>query len=248
MHHLPPPHHHLQARPLLAAACRPQRGFTLIELLVAIAVMGLMSYMSWQALDGMSRTESITRQRADDLLALQAGLGQWAADLDAIQETGAVPALDFDGRTLRLTRRDPLESAGTGSPGVRVVAWTLQQGQWTRWQATGLQTLTALNQAWEQAARWGQRPVPEDAGQQVAVAKSGGWQVFYFRGDTWTNPLSADGTAPAADSPAGTPATGRNLGTLPDGVRLILSLSPGQTVTGDLVRDWARPVLGGGKS
>jgi general secretion pathway protein J len=72
--------------------------------------------------------------------------------------------------------------------------------------------------------------------------------VFYFRGDTWTNPLSADGTAPAADSPAGTPATGRNLGTLPDGVRLILTLSPGQTVTGDLVRDWARPVLGGGKS
>lgn len=248
MHHLPPPHHHLQARHPLAAACRPQRGFTLIELLVAIAVMGLMSYMSWQALDGMSRTESITRQRADDLLALQAGLGQWAADLDAIQETGTVPALDFDGRTLRLTRRDPLESAGTGSPGVRVVAWTLQQGQWTRWQATGLQTLTALNQAWEQAARWGQRPVPEDAGQQVAVAKSAGWQVFYFRGDTWTNPLSADGTAPAADSPAGTPATGRNLGTLPDGVRLILTLSPGQTVTGDLVRDWARPVLGGGKS
>lgn len=248
MHHLHPPHHHLQARHPLAAACRPQRGFTLIELLVAIAVMGLMSYMSWQALDGMSRTESITRQRADDLLALQAGLGQWAADLDAIQETGAVPALDFDGRTLRLTRRDPLESAGTGSPGVRVVAWTLQQGQWTRWQATGLQTLTALNQAWEQAARWGQRPVPEDAGQQVAVAKSAGWQVFYFRGDTWTNPLSADGTAPAAGTTSGTPATGRNLGTLPDGVRLILSLSPGQTVTGDLVRDWARPVLGGGKS
>lgn len=232
----PQPHRQRPAAPRSTA-----RGFTLIELLVAIAVMGLMSYMSWQALEGMSRTESITRERADDLLALQAGLGQWAADLEAIQETGEVPALDFDGRTLRLTRRDPLESAGSGSPGVRVVAWALQQGQWTRWQATGIQTREALNQAWEQAARWGQRPVAEDAAQQVAVARSDGWQVFYFRGDTWTNPLSADGTA--------TPSTGtRNLGSLPDGVRLILTLSPGQTIAGELVRDWARPVLGGGKS
>lgn len=229
-------------------AYRPQqrtvRGFTLIELLVAIAVMGLMSYMSWQALDGMSRTESITRQRADDLLALQSGLGQWAADLEAIQETGEVPALDFDGRTLRLTRRDPLESAQTGSPGVRVVAWALQQGQWTRWQASGLQTRESLNQAWAQATRWGQRPAPEDAAQQVSVARADGWQVFYFRGDTWTNPLSADGSTPATDTP---PAT-RNLGTLPDGVRLVLTLSPGQTIAGELVRDWARPVLGGSKS
>lgn len=243
---------------------RPTRsqGFTLIELLVAIAMMAVISVMSWRALDGMSRTETLTRERADDLLALQAGLGQWAADLDALQDNGEVPALDFDGRTVRLTRRDPLESATDGSPGLQVVAWALQQGQWTRWQVSGLQTRDALIQAWAQAARWGQRPIPEDTVRQVVVAQADGWQVFYHRGDAWTHPLSSEGAAASALSAAAGSVTGvsagllgaagvataRNLVSLPDGVRLVLTLSPGQTVSGDLVRDWARPVLGGGKS
>ncbi len=223
---------------------RAHQGFTLIELLVAIAVMALISLMSWRALDGMARTERLTHERADDLLALQAGLGQWAADLDALQESGVVPALDFDGRTLRMTRRDALETA-TRSPGLRVVAWALQQGQWSRWQANRLQSQEALTQAWADAARWGQRPLPEDGPRQVAVARSERWQVFYFRGDAWTNPLSSDGTTGAG---TGSPTANPTLPGLPDGVRLVLTLSPGQTLAGELVRDWARPVLGGGKS
>jgi prepilin-type N-terminal cleavage/methylation domain-containing protein len=141
------------------ALMRAQRGFTLIELLVAISVMALLSLMSWQALDGMGRTEALTRQRTDDVLVIQAGLGQWGADLDAMMETGYLPAIDFDGRTLRLTRRDALESTHT-SPGVQVVAWGLQDGRWTRWQSSGLNTRGTLLQAWEAAARWGQRPRP----------------------------------------------------------------------------------------
>lgn len=227
------------------------RGFTLVELLVAIAIMALMSFMSWRALAGMSHTEALTRARADDLLALQAGLGQWRADLNALLDTGEVAALDFDGRTLRLTRRDALES-DTESPGVQVVAWGLQQGQWQRWQVSGLRSRQALALAWEQAARWGQRPVADDERQRVNVARATGWQVFYYRGDAWTNPLSAEGTNAVA-APAGTGGAPALLGAvataqLPDGVRLVLSLSSGQTLAGDLVLDWARPVLGGGKS
>ena len=238
---------------------RAQRGFTLVELLVAIAVLALISIMSWRALDGMTRTESITRQRGDDLLALQSGLGQWAADLESVVETGEVPALDFDGRTLRLTRRDPLETA-THSPGLRVVAWAVQGGQWVRWQTEGLQTRQALTQAWDLAARWGQRPLADDAARQVVVAQAAGWQVFYFRGNAWTNPLSSDGTPNVvsgdglAEGGAGrlfgvfAASRARNLAPLPDGVRLVLTLSPGQTLSGELVRDWARPLIGGGKS
>ena len=236
-----------------------QRGFTLVELLVAIAVLAVISIMSWRALDGMTRTETITRQRGDDLLALQSGLGQWAADLESVVETGEVPGLDFDGRTLRLTRRDPLET-NANSPGLRVVAWAVQGGQWVRWQADGLQTRQALVQAWDLAGRWGQRAVAEDASRQVVVAQATGWQVFYFRGNAWTNPLSSDGTPSLASGNGlteggsgrllGVPATSRtrNLPVMPDGVRLVLSLSPGQTLSGELVRDWARPLLGGGKS
>ncbi|MDP3131362.1 MAG: prepilin-type N-terminal cleavage/methylation domain-containing protein [Burkholderiaceae bacterium] len=122
------------------------RGFTLVELLVAIAIMATMAFMSWRALAGMSQAEALTHARADDLLAIQAGLGQWTADLDALADTGHTPALDFDGRTLRLTRRDALEG-DHHSPGVQVVAWSLQQGQWRRWQVAGLRSRQAVSLA-----------------------------------------------------------------------------------------------------
>ena len=34
---------------------------------------------------------------------------------------------------------------------------------------------------------------------------------------------------------------------MPDGVRLVLTLSDGQALQGTLTRDWMQPVLGGGK-
>ena len=60
------------------------RGFTLIELLVAISVMALIAILSWRGIDGMVRTQEATRQRADEMLVLQAALAQWGADLDAL--------------------------------------------------------------------------------------------------------------------------------------------------------------------
>jgi len=225
------------------------RGFTLVELLVAISIMALLALMGWRALDGMARTEHLTRERGDQLLALQAGLGQWAADLDALTETGEVPALDFDGRTLRITRRDALETS-TYSPGLRVVAWALHNGQWTRWQTDGLQTRQSLTQAWAEAQRWGQQPLANDAPRQVAVSLVDRWQVFFYRDNAWTNPLSASTSASSIATTGvtpGAPATPA-IATLPDGVRLMLTLSAGQALSGELVRDWARPVLGGGKS
>ena len=71
------------------------RGFTLIELLAAITIMSMLALLSWRSLDGMTRTQTLTQQRADELLRLQAALGQWGADLDAVVETGEVTALEF---------------------------------------------------------------------------------------------------------------------------------------------------------
>lgn len=229
---------------------RPQRGFTLVELLVSIAVMALLSLMSWRAIDGMSRTETLTRERADGLLTLHAGLGQWATDLDALQETQVVPAVDFDGRVLRLTRR-PAQDLAAASTGVTVVAWGVQDGRWTRWQMGPASTRTALVEAWAQAERWGQRTVTEDQSRQVALVAATSWQVFYYRGGAWSNPLSAADTTPApagGAGGAGAAGTATPIATPPDGVRLVLTLASGQPLTGRLVRDWARPVLGGGKS
>ena len=174
---------------------------------------------------------------------LQGALGQWVADLDAITNTQEVNPLEFDGRGLRLTRRDATES-GLNSPGVRVVAWTVRTGQWRRWQSPVLQHRDDLARAWQRASLWIQGTGPDtpatDTGDSaVAVATIDQWQLYYHRGDTWGNPLSSVGNE--AGSSGGAQAG------LPNGVRLVLTLTPGQPVAGQLTRDWVRPTLEAGQ-
>ncbi|MDO9568370.1 MAG: prepilin-type N-terminal cleavage/methylation domain-containing protein [Hydrogenophaga sp.] len=245
-------------------------GFTLIELLVAITIMSMLALLSWRSLDGMTRTQTLTQQRADELLRLQAALGQWGADLDAVVETGEVTALEFNGQVLRMTRRDSTE-AGLQSPGVRVVAWARHTGaqrsdpaalsttgstnagsaQWVRWQSPPLVRRDELARAWQRAAEWGSgaRLATTDnpgGGNDSAVALFGidQWQLFYHRGETWSNPQSSVGTEAADGEAANTTAATE----LPNGVRLVLTLSTGQSLSGALVRDWVRPTLQAGRS
>jgi general secretion pathway protein J len=219
---------------------RPNRGFTLVELLVALFAMALLAVMSWRGLDGMTRAQAQTEARADDVLALQVGLAQWAADLDAIVQLPQTAALDWNGRALRMTRR------GTASPadGVVVAAWTRRvidgNGTWLRWQSAPATTREQLQQAWQKADLWSQNPGDEERRGEVAITPLEEWQIVYFRGGAWTNPLSSDAPDTGVVGVSGT--------ILPDGVRLILTLPPGQPITGRLTRDWARPTLSGGKS
>ena len=215
------------------------RGFTLIELLVAISLMALMAALSWRGLDGMIRAQSQMRQHSDDVLALQAGLAQWGADLDALAAQPNTPSLDWDGRALRILRR------GTATPGegLRVVAWsrrTLEgSGQWLRWQSTPVTTRGELKLAWQNAALWAQNPSDEDRQHEVRIVPLDQWQIFYYRSDAWSHPLSSEGAAtdgrPAADS------------TIPDGIRLVLTLAPGYAIRGTVTRDWLYPPVGGKK-
>ena len=127
--------------------CHAAAGFTLIEVLVALSVMALMALMSWQAIDGMVRTQERARAHTDDTLTLQAAFAQWRADLDtmsvwpqqmallapAAPEAGASPAgapgtpapaeplaarsLDWDGRVLRITRLGAQARPVAAAPG-----------------------------------------------------------------------------------------------------------------------------------
>lgn len=226
---------------------RPCGGFTLIELLVAISLMALMAALSWRGLDGMTRAQAQMRQHSNEVLTLQAALGQWGADLDALATQPATPNLDWDGRALRLLRR----SASSPGEGLNVVAWSQRtvegQGQWLRWQSPPLKTRGEVQAAWQKAAMWAQSPSDEDRLREVRLVPLAQWQIFYFRGDAWSNPLSSAG-ATAAPNPGAVPGLAATTDTqVPDGVRLVLTLAPGQAIHGALTRDWLRPGVEGGK-
>lgn len=232
----------------MAARAR-SAGFTLVELLVALFALALLAVMSWRGLDGMVRAQEQTQSRADDVLTLQVGLAQWAADLDALIQLPQTSALDWNGRVLRITRRS---SAGPGE-GVVVAAWSRREiegvGTWLRWESVPATTREQLERAWLQADLWSQNPGEEERRREVAVAPLAQWQIFYFRGGAWSHPLSSEGAAAAPAVPASAPtAVGLPAAVLPDGVRLVLTLPPGPSISGVLTRDWVRPTLSGGKS
>lgn len=239
----------------MAAPLRTERGFTLIELLVALTVMALLALLSWRGIDGMVRVQADMRERMDGVVGLQIGLTQWSTDLDAVVETGQVSGVDYDGRVLRLTRRD----ATVADSPVRVVGWARRvidgqhgsRGSWARWQSPPLRTKAELQEAWTRVQLWAQNASDAEKRREVAVLGLEQWQVFYYRNNAWSNPLStasAANTNTPTDAAASTAPTRSILAPLPDGIRLVLTLSPGQALTNVLTKDWIRPVLGGGKS
>ncbi len=149
-------------------------------------------------------------------------------------------------------------------------------GQWLRWQSPPLRTRGEVDSAWAAAAQWAQNPGDDLKAREVRVSPLAEWQIFFYRSDAWTNPQSSEGNlasrSPAAGtggSPVAGPAAGQPAGItggiggafsgaagvvtqsvvapIPEGVRLVLTLPAGRAVSGTLVRDWARPTLGGGK-
>ena len=226
------------------------QGFTLIELLVALSVMALMALLSWRSIDSMARAQAATTLRSDQLLTLDAGLAQFKFDLNALAQTPRINSLDWDGRVLRLTRLAPV--AGDG---LQVVAWTRRfdsDGQWLRWQSPPSRFFGNWQQSWDQAALWAQNPSTESKKSETAVVPLIDWQIFYFRNNAWSNPLSSDGggnpatpATPGTAAPVGAGAPAQVL--VPDGIRLVLNLPPGQGLAGKLTQDWVRPTFGGDK-
>lgn len=226
------------------------RGFTLIELLVALGILALMALVSWRGLDAMSRAQTHIQERGDALLTLQAGLAQWSADLDAQVPIGQTPALDWDGRTLRITRT----STHAPGEGLLLVAWTLRsvQGvnQWLRWQSPPLVTRAAWQAARTRATQWAQNPGDEERRYEVTICPVEQWAVLTYRNGGWSGAPTANSDTNAAPAPA--PASSAPVAATPapvpaDAVRLVLTLPPGSAISGTLTRDWMRGTLGPGR-
>ena len=204
----------------LSARPRRQAGFTLVEVLVALLLMAILSTFAWQGLDGVLRARQASGESIDRTTRLATVLTQWEQDLQAVHDTGLVPAIGFDGQTLRLTRR--VEG------GVALVAWSVRGGVWQRWAGSAVQRGGALQQAWLASQQF----LGNEAGHLTVADGASEWQIHFFRGSDWSNAQSTGNlvaTPPTAAS--GAPVVRE---ALPSAVRLIITLQ-GKKLTRDIM-------------
>lgn len=193
---------------------RTRQGFTLIEVLVALFIMAVIAAMGWQGIATMARSREVAAEASERTLRLSALMGQWERDLQAVYDSPIVPGVAFDGATLRLVRRV--------DGGVQVVAWSLRGDVWRRWTGPVVQRSQALQQAWL-ASQQLQGPEP---GQLRLLDGVSGWQVYFWRGQGWSNAQSTGdlSVVPGAQSAASAPTVATRL---PGAVRLQLTLPEG---------------------
>jgi|JI10StandDraft_1071094.scaffolds.fasta_scaffold01717_10 general secretion pathway protein J len=207
---------------MAATRCR-SAGFTLIEVLVALLIMAVLAGLAWRGLDVIVRSRDGSQAAVDRTTLLTTVLSQWELDLRALHDDPTAPALAFDGQTLRLTRRSP--------EGVQLVAWALHGKRWQRWVSPPVVTVTALQEAWLRSQQL-QGSEPE---QLVLLDDVNQWQVYFYRGNAWTNAQSTGdltpATAAAPDAAGSAPAVQRE--TLPNGVRLQIDIG-GRSLTRDI--------------
>jgi general secretion pathway protein J len=233
----------MQTPPRLA---RRQIGFTLVELLVAMLIMSMISVMAWQGVDSITRTREASQARLESTLRINAVLAQWEYDLAALQETGLIPALSFDGASLRLTRRS--------DQGIQLVTWSLRSMQaagvpenanqssktWLRWTSPPLTNSQQLQDQWQKS----QQLFGTEAKQVHTLVGLQDWQVYFYRGNAWTNAQSSAG-ASVGVNPVVVQNPGSSNGSaiqpqfLPSGVRLVLNFGPASGRVGTLTRDIA---------
>ena len=200
---------------------RRAAGFTLVEVLVALLAMAILSGFAWQALDGVMKSREAGREVVDRTTRLATVLTQWEQDLRAVHDTGAVPALAFDGQALRLTRRV--------DGGVAMVAWTVRGGLWQRWAGPAQVRAGDLRETWLRSLQL----MGSEPGHVTVAEAASEWQIYFHRGSEWSNAQSTGDVALPAAVPASGAAPVPAREALPNAVRVVVTLD-GRKLTRDI--------------
>ena len=210
-------------------ASRTTWGFTLIEVLLTLWIMSIMALMSWQSIDAMIKVREQSLSSVNDLSVAQTALAQWQTDLDnsvTADDQHQIPGIDWDGQTLRMVRTSSAPWDKEGDPGLWVVAWTARTvtsedvldqvamgggaaTYWIRWQSPNFKTLPELKLHWQTAESWGKNATQETKARETLLLPIQSWQIFYYRLNAWTNPMSsADASSVFTPTSLGSSNTG----------------------------------------
>lgn len=210
-------------------------GFTLVEVLVALVIMATMAVMAWRGIDALLKSRDIAQGHLDQTMRLQTVMAQWELDLRELQDSRVTAPLSFDGANLRITRQQAL--------GMQVVVWSVRGGRLLRWEGPVVQTVAALTDSVERS----QQLLGQESAQLKALEGVTGWQLFYYRGNGWSNAQSSDDVAPepaaaiAAAAPnvaasGALPPAPAPRALLPTGIRMVLQFGEGSGFNGPLTR------------
>ena len=207
--------HRLPAAQRTFENLRTATGFTLIEVLVALVIMAILAALAWRGVDGMLRARDSTQASLTATTRLATVMTQWEQDLQAVFDSrGAVPAIAFDGNTLRLAR--------VAEGGVQMVAWSLHEGRWQRWTSPAVTRASELQEHWLRA----QQLQGNEPGQLRLLDGVESWQVYFYRDGRLANAQSTGSLVAAAGAPANAPPPRDKP---PEGVQLVLRIN-GQTL------------------
>lgn len=214
-------------RALRRGSRRGAAGFTLIEVIVALVLMGVMTVMAWRAVSALTGSREHNEAAMDRAETLQTLMRQWELDLREVQDSTLVPALSFDGATMRLTRRR--------ETGLQLISWQLREGRLSRWESTPATGREALQEAWFRS----QQLSAEELRALPGLNGIAGWQMYFFRGNGWSNAQSSDDVVQSpsgsASDATGQQAAQRRL--VPTGVRMRLQFADDSGYRGELIRE-----------